>query len=226
MISFENYPQGGNNRTLLYILGAVLLAFVAYSVYQYMNTSGPWTGFGPWMPSDPVPLAPGHADANTDSHSKQPKGGEKMDMLANDYQADFDWSHNAHIGTDGVEGRDPSNSAQKYKEYTNSLTGKTEWEPIVTHTPQDYLTEEEHDFIIDRHTLGYSKSRLDWLTTPSYLRGGDMFFGTIWPNDNKAPLTNLRGGCVTADDIVHHGIYRSEGKFGDHPACEDKQCLY
>lgn len=224
MISFENYPQGENNRTLLYILGGLLLAFVAYSVYQYMNNAGPiWrfinTGPGPVIPA-------GHADADPDSQPQRPQGGDKMNVSSNDYSADFDWGHSIHIGTDGVEGRDPSNSVQKYNSHVNPLDGKTYYDPQVMHTPQDYLTEDEFDFIVDRHTLGYNKCQLDWMTTPSYLRNGDMFFGTVWPNDNKAPLSNFRGGCVTADDIVHHGIYRSNGKFGEHSSCEDKGCVY
>jgi hypothetical protein len=229
MISFENYQQGGNNRTLLYILGGLLLAFVGYQVYLYMygSGSGIWTGFGPVMGGGSQKVdAAGHADADPDSHAQRPQSGDKMDMSPNDYSGDWEFQNNAHVGTDGVEGRDPSNEVQKYDSHVSPLDGKTYYDPQVMHTPQDYLTEDEFDFIVDRHTVGYNKCRLDWLTTPSYLRGGDMFFGTIWPNDNKAPLSNLRGGCVTADDIVHHGIFRSNGKFGDHPACEDKQCLY
>ena len=227
MISFENYQQGGNNRTLLYILGGLILAFIAYQLYNYFYGSGSMLEL--LMPGDNQ--AAGHADADPDSHAQKPQSGEKMDAGFGDgygYDPADDWNfhHSAHVGIDGVEGRDPSNHVQKYSSYVSPLDGKTYYDPQVMHTPQDYLTEDEFDFIVDRHTLGYNKCKLDWLTTPSYLRNGDMFFGTIWPNDDKAPLSNLRGGCVTADDIVHHGIYRSEGKFGEHPACEDKGCVY
>lgn len=228
MISFENYPQGENNRTLLYILGGLLLAFVAYSVYQYMNNAGPIWRFINMGPGPVIPA--GHADADPNSHAQTPKGGDKVNAGTGDgYGYDsgnWDWSHNAHVGVDGVEGRDPSNEVQKYNSHVNPLDGKTYYDPQVMHTPQDYLTEDEFDFIVDRHTLGYNKCKLDWLTTPSYLRNGDMWFGTVWPNDNKAPLSNLRGGCVNADDIVHHGLFRSQGKFGEHPACEDKGCVF
>jgi len=230
MISFENYPQSGNRKTLLYVLGAVVLLFVVYQLYQAWATGSmknlidwPWTGYGP--------VAAGHADADPASHAQKPQSGAKMDAGAGDgygYDANADWEfgHSAHVGTDGVEGRDPSNDVQGYDKHVNPLDGKTYYHPKTMQTPQDYLTEEEHDFIVDRHTLGYNKCRLDWLTTPSYIKNADFWFGQIWPNDNKAPLSNLRGGCVKADDIIHHGIFRSEGKFGEHPACEDKGCVY
>jgi len=226
MVSFENYQGSGNNKTLLYVFYAVVAALVFYLIYLAYTSdtsSDIWTGFGPEMP-------PAHADADLNSQPKAPKSGAKVDAGTGDgygYDSgDFDYAHAAHIGVDGVEGRDPSNSTQKYTSYVSPLDGKTYYDPVVMHNPQDYLTEDEFDHIVDRHTLGYNKCRLDWLTTPSYLRNGDMWFGTVWPNDNKAPLSNLRGACVNADDIVHHGIFRSNGKFGEHPACEDKGCVY
>lgn len=227
MISFENYQQGGNNRrTLLYILGGLVLAFVAYQVYNYMYGDGSsiWTGLGP-------ELAPGHADADPANHAQKPSAGAKMDAGIGDgygYDPADDWNfqHSAHVGVDGVEGRDPSNDVQQYTSHVNPLDGKTYYDPQVMHTPQDYLTEDEFDFIVDRHTLGYNKCRLDWLTTPSFIRNADPFFGQWWPNDDKAPLSNLRGGCVNADDIIHHGLFNSNGKFGEHPACDKRACMY
>ena len=211
MISFENYRNGGSKSTVLYILLGLASAFVAYYAYAYMTGFDAWTG---------KPVHAGHAAADPAAEAKAPFAGDKEPQAPGYDNGDWDYLHSAQVGVDGVEGRDPSNNVQQYESYIGP-GGKIMYAPKTMHTPQDYLSDEEYDFIVDRHTVGYSKSRLDWLTTPSYLRDGDMWFGTVWPNDNKAPLSNMRGACVNADDIVHHGIFRSNGKFGDHPTCDD-----
>jgi len=210
MISFENYPKGGNNRTLLYIIVGIVGAFALYKLYEWYTL----------VPA--VKLRPGDFPGDTGDKMKHKDVGDGYGYDDNDWN----YIHSAQVGVDGVDGRDPSNDVQKYTSRVSPIDGKTYYDPVTMQTPQDYLTEDEFDFIVDRHTLGYNKCQLDWLTTPSYIRNGDMWFGMPWPNDDGAPLSNTRGACVQESDIIHHGIFRSNGKFGDHPACKSNSCVY
>jgi hypothetical protein len=222
MVSFENYPKIGdsnNFRTLLYVILGVVGAVLLYNLYQR------WA-----YPLVDVP----HSHKHTNAYLDPKHAGQKVDADLGDgygYDASKDWNylHSAHVGVEGVEGKDPSNDVQQYTKVTSDIDGKDYWEPVVKNMTQDYLTEDEFDFIVDRHTVGYSKCRLDYLTQPSYIRNADVFWGMHWPNENGEPLTNLRGACVEEKDIIHHGLFNSDSsKWGQSSYCssEGGACIY
>lgn len=222
MISFDNYSKTGMNATLKWFLYLVVAAVGLYLVYRGVLYFWPDI-FGPG------PVIPPGAQGTAVVTSGNAGQGSLQDLGDGyGYSADaWNFQHSAQIGTQSLENVDPSNSVQKFEQLVDPVTGKTHWEPIPMQTPQDYVTADEFETIIDRHVQGYNKCQLDWMTTPSYLRNGDMWFGTIWPNDTGAPLSNLRGACVTPSDIVHHGIFRTDSsKWGEHPKCTENACLY
>lgn len=211
MISFENYPKGGDNnfRTLIYIILGVVGAVVLYKLYMS------------WA----YPLI----DVTTIQKLYPKQSGQvKQTGDGYGYDASDDWkfSHSAMVGVDGIEGRDPSNSVQQYTKVVSDIDGKEYWEPVVKNMTQDYLTEDEFDFIVDRHVTGYSEARLRNLTLPSYIKNADHFWGLNWPGEPGEPLSNMRGACVNEEDIIgREGIFNSKKTWGQHNE-KDTLCMY
>ena len=194
MLSFENYKSQNDNK-LMYILLAIAGGLFLYYFYCQNCDDQPASGA----------KSSQHSEMSYDDNS-----GSMDDMASS-------WNFLSGFATtvEGTQAKDPSNSVQQYDKVYNELDGKYHYVPKPTMKTEDFLNQDELDELIDRAIPRFNKERLDYMTAPSFLRNGDMWFGTHWPHDDKSPLVG-GGTCVNYDDIVHPGIFNSQGKFGEH----------
>lgn len=194
------------NNGLVLFLGAAVLAIVGYIVYLYMY------GLPPFEPGPVVPHAVKKAKADITMRHEQ---SNQQAHLTPYSDSDDDFQYLDLSSAIVVPTTNPTNDVQSFTKHVDEY-GQVTWEPNVMMDPIDILGEEEFDRAIDGARPGISEGQLRNLTTPSYLKHGNLFWGTPWPEGGPG-LCNVRG-CPTKEDVMHKGVFSDNTDHGTYGA--------